>query len=509
MPIRGVKRREPAIDAGRLALHLEPAYGLKNLAPLAGAVTVSGSVPLAINARGQAWQVSSGNNFQVAGVQTALLQEITIVVTVEITTGTDYGMVISGNNGGTDIAELRQSALTGRLEWTVLRPSASYMSLQTPSSIVGTGPRSIVARYTRTDGHLWMDGALVTTTTHSAGAMSWGTHTWGIGARGVSGSTTYPLTGRIGRVRIIGAALSLERCAALSADPVWKERRIWVPVSTGGAYTLTAEQGSYTLTGQAAGLLAGRVLAAAQGSYTLTGQDVALLKGNTLTADQGSYALTGQDVALLRGLLLSAAQGSYALTGQDATLTYTPLGAFSLTADQGNYTLTGQSASLLWGPVLAAGQGSYTLNGQDATLTYTPVGAYILTAGQGSYALTGQDVLLQCGHVLAAAQGSYSLTGQAATLARGLVLAAAQGSYALNGQAAAFRRTYVLSAGYGSYALTGQIVSLTYSGAALEALEYLLLISHITQSMSKTSKVTMEVDRISRIQQQLDGSSSI
>lgn len=291
--------------------------------------------------------------------------------------------------------------------------------------------------------------------------------------------------------------------------PTIKSRRIWTPGAAGGAYTLTADSGSYTLTGQAAGLLAGRVLAAAQGSYALTGQSVALLKGNTLAAAQGSYALTGQDVALLRGLLLSAAQGSYALSGQDATLTYTPLGAFSLTADQGSYTLTGQSVSLLWGPVLAAGQGSYTLNGQDATLTYTPVGAYILTAGQGSYALTGQDVLLQWGHVLAAAQGSYTLTGQAATLARGLVLAAAQGSYTLTGQAAAFARTYVLSAGYGSYALTGQIVSLTYSGAALEALEYLLLISHITQSMSKTSKVTMEVDLISRIQQQLDGSSSI
>jgi hypothetical protein len=286
-------------------------------------------------------------------------------------------------------------------------------------------------------------------------------------------------------------------------------RRIWVPVSAGGSYTLTAGSGSYTLTGQAAGLLAGRTLAAAQGSYALTGQDAALLKGNTLAAAQGSYTLTGQDVALLRGLLLSAAQGSYALTGQDATLTYTPLGAFSLTADQGSYALTGQSASLLWGPVLAAGQGSYTLNGQDATLTYTPVGAYILTAGQGSYALTGQDVLLQWGHVLAAAQGSYTLTGQAATLSRGIVLAAAQGSYTLTGQAAVFARTYVMSAGYGSYALTGQIVSLTYSGAALEALEYLLLISHITQSMSKTSKVTMEVDLISRIQQQLDGSSSI
>lgn len=49
----------------------------------------------------------------------------------------------------------------------------------------------------------------------------------------------------------------------------------------------------------------------------------------------------------------------------------------------------------------------------------------------------------------------------------------------------------------------------TIPPAEAVSLEYLLLISHITQSMSKTSKITMEVDLISRIQQQLDGSSSI
>lgn len=281
------------------------------------------------------------------------------------------------------------------------------------------------------------------------------------------------------------------------------------PAAGGGAYSLTAESGSYALTGQSAGLLASRALAAEQGSYALTGQDVALNRGYVVAAEQGSYALTGQDAGLLRGLLLTAAQGSYALSGQDVTLTYTPLGAYSLTADQGSYDLTGQSVSLLWGRALVAEQGSYALNGQDASLVYTPAGAYSLAAGQGAYALTGQDVALLWSKVLAAAQGSYTITGQDATLSRGIVLTAAQGSYTLTGQDAAFARAYALSAGYGSYALTGQIVSLTYSGAALEALEYLLLISHITQSMSKTSKVTMEVDLISHIKQQLDGSSSI
>jgi hypothetical protein len=402
------------------------------------------------------------------------------------------------NQHSLDIFSQTSSSVTWGSDWAGAWNGSSTQAL---SGLVDGDFVCLGASITQSGARLFHQGSFARTKTGSAFTTS-------------SSTVAICQAGEHGRMGGAAFAVALpdEAMAAYTSNPwqLYGPRRIWVPVSAGGgAYTLTAEQGSYTLTGQAAALLAGRALAAAQGSYTLTGQDAALLKGNTLAADQGSYSLTGQDAALLRGLLLSAAQGSYALTGQDATLTYTPLGAFSLTADQGSYALTGQSVSLLWGHVLAAGQGSYTLNGQDATLTYTPVGAYILTAGQGSYALTGQDVLLQWGHVLAAAQGSYTLTGQAATLARGIVLTAAQGSYTLTGQAAAFARTYVLSAGYGSYALTGQIVSLSYSGAALEALEYLLLISHITQSMSKTSKVTMEVDLISRIQQQLDGSSSI
>lgn len=434
---------------------------------------------------------------------------MTLMILCDIDALSGYGALIAKQASSTTYApyELRLGASSTDSRINFLRAYASSYAQVTPSgsNLVAAGSKLVRIVLACGEGYgpagaVWVNGSKTTfAATSGFPAEDNGSSSVWIGRR-YDGVTQ--LDGRIYHIGLLNRAANDADAAEFTERPfsLFEPRRIWVPVSAGGgSYSLTAEQGSYTLTGQAAGLLAGRVLAAAQGSYTLSGQAAALLKGNVLTAAQGSYALTGQDVGLLRGLLLSAAQGSYALTGQDATLTYTPLGAFSLTADQGSYALTGQSVSLLWVPVLAAGQGSYTLNGQDATLTYTPVGAYILTAGQGSYALTGQDVLLQWGHVLAAAQGSYTLTGQAATLSRGIVLAAAQGSYTLTGQAAAFARTYVMSAGYGSYALTGQIVSLTYSGAALEALEYLLLISHITQSMSKTSKVTMEVDLISRI----------
>ena len=216
-----------------------------------------------------------------------------------------------------------------------------------------------------------------------------------------------------------------------------QSRRIFVAAST-GSYTLTAAQGSYSLTGQDVALLASRSLAAAQGSYTLTGQDAALLRLFTLTAAQGSYSLSGQAVALaasrliaagqgsytltgqavglLASWVLAAGQGAYALTGQAAGLTYTPLGSYSLLADAGSYTITGQSVGLLASRLLAAAAGSYSLSGQDVGLTYTPAGAsYTLTADVGGYALTGHDIAFARTYVLTAASGSYTLTGRAVT----------------------------------------------------------------------------------------------
>lgn len=85
-------------------------------------------------------------------------------------------------------------------------------------------------------------------------------------------------------------------------------------------YTLTAEAGSYSKTGQAAGLKAARKLAAGPDSYALTGQAVALKAARKIAAGAGSYSLTGQ-AAVLRTIRKMAAEGgSYVLTGQDANL---------------------------------------------------------------------------------------------------------------------------------------------------------------------------------------------
>jgi hypothetical protein len=134
--------------------------------------------------------------------------------------------------------------------------------------------------------------------------------------------------------------------------------------------------------------------------------------GNTLTADSGSYSLTGQDAGLSKTSILSAGQGSYSLTGQDIALSYNL--AATLTAVSGVYGLTGTEA--LVDIAMVATQGTYTLTGQDATLTYATLNALSLTADSGTYALTGQDTGFLKGNYTTFSTGTYSLTGQRANL---------------------------------------------------------------------------------------------
>ena len=206
-------------------------------------------------------------------------------------------------------------------------------------------------------------------------------------------------------------------------------------------------------------------LTAAQGTYTLTGQAATLKRGVNLGAAQGSYTLTGQAATLVKGRVLTAAQGSYALSGQAATLVKS--GGQALTADQGTYTLTGQAATLIKAGTLTAAQGTYALTGQATTL----VKGRVLTADQGSYALSGQAATLVKGRVLTAAQGAYALTGQAAALVKARTLTASQGTYTFIGQDATLIKSgaQTIAADQGSYILTGQDVTFTVVTTVEEA----------------------------------------
>lgn len=144
-------------------------------------------------------------------------------------------------------------------------------------------------------------------------------------------------------------------------------------------YTLTAEAGSYSKTGQSAGLKAARKIPAGAGSYSLAGQSAVLKAARKVVAGAGSYSLTGQLATLRAARRLAAAPDSYALTGQAVDLKL----ARKIAAGAGSYALTGQEVVLRAIRKMAAEGGSYVLTGMDANLA---IGHhYTLVCEAGSY----------------------------------------------------------------------------------------------------------------------------
>lgn len=90
-------------------------------------------------------------------------------------------------------------------------------------------------------------------------------------------------------------------------------------------YTLTADPGSYSLTGTAATFRHNRVIDAEAGSFTLTGTDASLLHHKVLTAGGGSFTLSGTAATLIYtevNRTLECEPGVFTLTGTAATLCY-------------------------------------------------------------------------------------------------------------------------------------------------------------------------------------------
>jgi len=69
----------------------------------------------------------------------------------------------------------------------------------------------------------------------------------------------------------------------------------------GTGYTISADNGTYAVTGQSATLLRSKVLSGDYGLYTLAGQDASIRRTRLFEANTGQYALTGQDAIITLG----------------------------------------------------------------------------------------------------------------------------------------------------------------------------------------------------------------
>jgi MSHA biogenesis protein MshQ len=228
-------------------------------------------------------------------------------------------------------------------------------------------------------------------------------------------------------------------------------------------YTLTADSGSFSLTGNAAGLIASRKIIAETGSYVFSGIDAGLLVTRKIQCEAGLFALTGNDAALLAGRVISASTGAFIFTGNDADLIHAPTGNYTLGADTGVFTLVGQNASLKADRLISAGAGAFNVTGIDAAL----IGGRKINADTGSYLLTGIDASLLANRIMPASNVVYLITGQSAQLLKGYKVVAVSGQFLLNGQAIDLKAARVIVAARGVFILTGNDASLIAEGLEL------------------------------------------
>lgn len=139
-------------------------------------------------------------------------------------------------------------------------------------------------------------------------------------------------------------ASSLEIAALPNAEnagpTVWSDW--YFPAAVGGGYTLTADVGTFTVTGTATALEYGRKMVAASGSVAITGTAASLEYNRRLVASSGSFTITGTDANFGSGKFLTASAGSYTISGTAAGLR----AARRLAAEAGAVAVTGFDAAL-------------------------------------------------------------------------------------------------------------------------------------------------------------------
>lgn len=176
----------------------------------------------------------------------------------------------------------------------------------------------------------------------------------------------------------------------------------------------------------------------------------------TLTANSGSYAITGNSAQLLASRQISGNLSTYAITGLSGALK----AQRKISGNLGSYSLTGLSASLNGQRKITLQLGTYTLTGLSSALK----AQRLISVSVGSYSLSGQSAVLSRAVRLSGQVGSYALSGQSAGMSALRKLLATQGTYALTGKTAALLKSQILTLGIASYVLTGKSVILAYSG---------------------------------------------
>ena len=257
--------------------------------------------------------------------------------------------------------------------------------------------------------------------------------------------------------------------AASAYQASWAQMQ--VPAASGSAYTLTAQTGTFTVTGVNVNLYHADYLSAQTGTFTLSGIAVNLKHGYKLTSQTGTFSLTGIASNLLHGYKAVSQTGTFSLTGQATNLKH----GYVDTVLTGTFTVNGQSVNVKHGYVITDATGAFVLTGVNVNLVYTST-TKTLTTQTGTFNVTGQNTNLLHKYVDTTQTGTFTVNGQSVNLEHGYVDTVQTGSFSLTGinvnlvYMPSSNRT--LTTETGSFQLTGKDVNLKYSGESHGAGKY-------------------------------------
>lgn len=230
----------------------------------------------------------------------------------------------------------------------------------------------------------------------------------------------------------------------------WAE--IEAPDAAPVAYTMPADSGSFTQTGQNANLLVGRAVFAEPDTFSFTGQTANIIAGFRLTAATQEFTATSQNNNLRTTRTSTATTESFLLSGQNITLTYTPAAQnYTITADATEFTCSGQSAGVTAARNVLLAAETYTYTGQAATFTSTRN----IVNETGAYTFTGLAAALSKNYLATTVSANFTYAGNTANFTLQRFNVADSGNFALSGQAVTATVNYALTADTASAVFTG------------------------------------------------------
>lgn len=202
-------------------------------------------------------------------------------------------------------------------------------------------------------------------------------------------------------------------------------------------------------------------LTANSGSFSISGTSINLTASRLLAAQTNNFTISGSNADLDKSALLSAQSGTFNISGTNVDLNFNT-GVESLIANSGSFNISGSNADLISSRLLAAQTQSYNIAGTNIDLSTT----FLLNAQTNAYIFSGSNSALIKNSILSATSAVFTVSGATISLYYSGLLSINSGAYALTGQNIGLIAARLLTAQSGSYNLNGSQITLTYSGAA-------------------------------------------